>query len=369
MGRTVAWIGLGANVGDARGTLTQAVAALARLPGANVRGVSSLFRTRPVGVTDQPDFLNAVVELQVPIGTDPAASAIDLLVQLKDLERSFGRRRRDRWGPREVDLDLLLFGDHRLAVERPSEAVPASAAIDPGAATRLLEVPHPQMRDRLFVLAPLAELAGDLVPPGWDETIEEARRRRAIAEGHDAVHIVGTWSPADAAWLSPTGGIIELRRADIGEAGAIARAHTAAADAAYRGYGPPDRDGLTRRTGVWGEILAHPGHGAFIALDADRIIGIMSIGQFRDEARLGGLHVLYVMPPWWGSGAGQRLLELAHGELAKRFDVAQLTVLTANTRARRFYERNGWVEAETLVEPHFGDVPTEVTRYRRTLRS
>ena len=73
------------------------------------------------------------------------------------------------------------------------------------------------------------------------------------------------------------------------------------------------------------------------------------------------------MEPWWGSGAGQQLMDHAHAELAKEYDSAQLTVLTANARARRFYERNGWVEAETVVEPHFGGIPTEVTRYRRAL--
>ena len=110
-------------------------------------------------MTDQPDFLNAVVALDIPLRTDPAAGATNLLVALKSLEREFGRRKRRRWGPRELDLDLLLFGRHRLAIERPPAAAPLSAAIDPGAAGRLLEVPHPSMRDRLFVLAPLADLA------------------------------------------------------------------------------------------------------------------------------------------------------------------------------------------------------------------
>ena len=361
-------IGLGANVGDARSTLTHAVAALGRLEGVCVAGVSSLYETKPVGVTDQPDFLNAAVDLAVEARGDPATSAIELLVQLKGLEQGFGRERRGRWGPRELDLDLLLFDGHRLSVERPPEAVPASAAIDPGAATRLLEVPHPQMRERLFVLAPAAELAGELVPPGWDETIEAARRRRVGAEGPDAVRIVGSWSPEDGTWLSPSGGPIEIERASLDQAAAIARAHTAAAEASYRGYGPPDPDGLARRTRVWNDILGNPQHRAFVARDDGRIVGIMSVGQFRDEAGLGALHVLYVMPPWWGSGAGQQLLDLAHRELARDFEVAQLTVLAANDRARRFYERNGWVEGETLTEPHFGDVPTEVTRYRRRVR-
>jgi 2-amino-4-hydroxy-6-hydroxymethyldihydropteridine diphosphokinase len=181
-------------VGDARRTLLDAVEALATTPGIQLRGVSRLYRTTPVGVVDQPDFLNAAAALDVPTGPDPASGATSLLVTLKDLERSFGRQRRGRWAPRELDLDLLVFGRHRLAVDRPPTAVPRSAEIDPGAATRLLEVPHPAMRDRLFVLAPLADLAPRLVPPGWHETVETARRRRATIEGASAASPVGSWT-------------------------------------------------------------------------------------------------------------------------------------------------------------------------------
>ncbi len=191
--RVRAYIGLGANVGDARRTLTDAVAALADVPGFRVRGVSRLYRTRPVGVTDQPDFLNAVVALDVPAGPDPATGATSLLVALKRLEREFGRRTRGRWGPRELDLDLLVFGRHRICVERPPAAAPMSAAIDPAAATRLLEVPHPSLEARLFVLAPLADLAPGLVPPGSRHTVATWRGVREREEGPGAVEAVGTW--------------------------------------------------------------------------------------------------------------------------------------------------------------------------------
>jgi 2-amino-4-hydroxy-6-hydroxymethyldihydropteridine diphosphokinase len=200
--RVRAYVGLGSNVGDASRTLEAAVDALAHLPGARALGVSRLYRTRPVGVIDQPDFLNAVVGLDVTLRTDPEAAAVDLLVALKGLERSFGRQARQRWGPRELDLDLLIFGRHRIAVERPPEAVPRSAELDPGAATRLLEVPHPSMRERLFVLAPLADLAPRLVPPGWPETVETARRRQTRVEGDDAVTAAGVWS--DGHWRQAT---------------------------------------------------------------------------------------------------------------------------------------------------------------------
>lgn len=190
--RVRAYIGLGANLGDARATLNDAVAALADLPAARIRGVSRLYRTKPVGVTDQPDFMNAVVALDVPAGPDPATGATNLLLALKGLEREFGRRKRRRWGPRELDLDLLLFGRHRLAIERPPSGAPLSVAIDPGAAARLLEVPHPSMGDRLFVLAPLADLAPRLVPPGWRETVETARRRQLTISGASAAVAIAT---------------------------------------------------------------------------------------------------------------------------------------------------------------------------------
>jgi 2-amino-4-hydroxy-6-hydroxymethyldihydropteridine diphosphokinase len=198
--RTVrAYVGLGANVGDARATLERAVASLAALPRVRLRGVSRLYRTKPVGLIDQPDFLNAVVALDVPAGQDPTSAAIDLLIALKRLEREAGRRARRRWGPRELDLDLLLFGRHRIAAGRPPEAAPASAALDPVAATRLLEVPHASLGDRLFVLAPLADLAPRLVPPGWPESVSVAARRLATAQP-DAVRPVGSWESETQRW-------------------------------------------------------------------------------------------------------------------------------------------------------------------------
>ena len=198
--RVRAYIGLGANVGDARATLADAVAALAGVPNARLRGVSRLYRTKPVGVADQSDFLNAAVALDVAAGPSRAAGATSLLVELKRLEREFGRRKRRRWGPRELDLDLLLFGRARLAIDRPPEGLALSADVDPGAAARLLEVPHPSMADRLFVLAPLADLAPGLVPPGWHTTIASAARRRAATEGPDAVRALATW--AGDRWVS-----------------------------------------------------------------------------------------------------------------------------------------------------------------------
>jgi 2-amino-4-hydroxy-6-hydroxymethyldihydropteridine diphosphokinase len=187
-GRVRAYVGLGSNVGDSRATLTNAVRALDALPGARVRRVSRLYATKPVGVVDQPDFLNAVVALDVPTGPSPEAGALALLASLKRIELALGRQKRQRWGPREIDLDLLVFGRHKIDVK------PINEASD----TLWLEVPHPEAHQRLFVLAPLAELASGLVPPGWAETVESARRRRLQAEGEPAAQPAGTidWLPA-----------------------------------------------------------------------------------------------------------------------------------------------------------------------------
>ncbi len=184
-----AYVGLGANVGDARATLVAAVHALAAMPGTRLIAVSRLYVTRPVGVADQPDFHNAVVALDVPAGPDPERGALALLIALKGIERAFGRQRRGRWGPRELDLDLLLFGDERISVQRPPDGV----SLDAGHRDRLLVVPHPEAGDRLFVLAPLADLAPDRVPPGWDEPIATACDRRLVEEGPGAVRAIGRW--------------------------------------------------------------------------------------------------------------------------------------------------------------------------------
>ena len=116
----------------------------------------------------------------MPAGPDPATGALALLSVLKVLEAAIGRKSRKRWGPREIDLDLLVFGRHEIKVARHDHPN-----------KRWLEVPHPEARARLFVLAPLADLAPWLVPPGWGESVETARRRAAAAEPENAVQVVG----------------------------------------------------------------------------------------------------------------------------------------------------------------------------------
>jgi 2-amino-4-hydroxy-6-hydroxymethyldihydropteridine diphosphokinase len=197
--RVRAYVGLGANVGDPSATLAAAVGALATLPRFHLRGVSRLYATAPVGVTDQPDFCNAVVALDVPAGTDAASGAKDLLLALKTQERAFGRRRRRRWGPRELDLDLLIFGRARLAIERPRGGESLDSAAEPAAA-KLLVVPHPLAGERLFVLAPLSDLAPRLRPPGWSESVASARQRQLDIEGPDSVRAIGAWDAVAGTW-------------------------------------------------------------------------------------------------------------------------------------------------------------------------
>ncbi|MDQ3127365.1 MAG: 2-amino-4-hydroxy-6-hydroxymethyldihydropteridine diphosphokinase [Chloroflexota bacterium] len=196
MRRVRAYIGLGANLGDAGATLGGGVRAIATLPGARLHAVSRLYATEPVGVIDQPAFRNAVVAIDVPAGPDPATGATALLIALKQLERAFGRRDRERWGPRELDLDLLVFGRTRLALDRPPEGM----SLDPGKADRLLVVPHPEAARRLFVLAPLADVAAGLVPPGWSETIATAAARRRLEEGADAARPIAAWDADRSDW-------------------------------------------------------------------------------------------------------------------------------------------------------------------------
>jgi 2-amino-4-hydroxy-6-hydroxymethyldihydropteridine diphosphokinase len=198
MARVRAFVALGANLGDARATLTAAVHALGAMPNTTLVAVSSLYVTTPVEVAEQPDFHNAAVALDVPAGPPGGSGAIALLLGLKSIERAFGRIQRARYGPRELDLDLLIFGEEWLSVERPPEGL----SVDPAkASVKLLVVPHPKAHERLFVLAPLADIAPSLVPPGWNETVEAARVRRERLERPDAVRRVARWVDATGEWV------------------------------------------------------------------------------------------------------------------------------------------------------------------------
>jgi 2-amino-4-hydroxy-6-hydroxymethyldihydropteridine diphosphokinase len=138
---TLAYVGLGANLGPREITLLRAVDLLAETEGVEVQAVSQLRETEPVGVVEQPLFLNGAVVL------DTSLSPRELLDRLLEIERELGRVRDVRWGPRVVDLDLLVYGDRQLD--------------EPG-----LRVPHPRLHERRFALEPLEELDPDLVSPG-----------------------------------------------------------------------------------------------------------------------------------------------------------------------------------------------------------
>jgi 2-amino-4-hydroxy-6-hydroxymethyldihydropteridine diphosphokinase len=139
---TVAYIGLGANLGDREGTLRTALERLARDPEIDVLAVSRLRETDPVGFEDQPRFVNAAAKLETTLA--PRA----LLERMLAVERSLGRvREGPRFGPRTLDLDLLVYGD--------------TVVDEPG-----LTVPHPRLAARRFVLEPLADLDPGLAVPG-----------------------------------------------------------------------------------------------------------------------------------------------------------------------------------------------------------
>ncbi len=137
-------IGLGGNLGDVVTTIQYAFAALHVLPESRVLCRSRLYRTPAWGITTQPDFINAAAMLSTQLSPD------DLLAALLRIEREAGRDRdaqSERWGPRALDLDLLLYGDATIA--------------HPG-----LCIPHPHLHERAFVLVPLAEIAPDALVPG-----------------------------------------------------------------------------------------------------------------------------------------------------------------------------------------------------------
>ena len=138
---TQAFIGLGANLGDPEAQVRRALLALAGLRGTRLVAASSLYRSAPVGYTAQPDFVNAVAEIETRLGAQA------LLGELLATEARFGRVRTLPNASRTLDLDLLLYGDRVIAEPE-------------------LIVPHPRMHERAFVLAPLAEIAPDIAIPG-----------------------------------------------------------------------------------------------------------------------------------------------------------------------------------------------------------
>ena len=141
-----AFVGLGSNLGDREAQIRLALEALRQVAETRVVRVSSIYDTEPVGEPNQPNFLNAVALI------DTQLSARQLLWNLQLIERRLGRVRTQHWGPRTIDLDLLLFGD--LVLDEPD-----------------LKIPHPELTRRAFVLVPLVELDPLLVHPESGETL------------------------------------------------------------------------------------------------------------------------------------------------------------------------------------------------------
>ena len=135
------YIGLGSNLGDPQSQLKKAIIAMNKVPSTSVVKTSSFYKSKPVGPQDQPDYINAVVEL------DTELSASVLLDYLQAIENEQGRERKIKWGARTLDLDILLFGNEIINNDR-------------------LQVPHVEMHNRGFVLLPLNEILPDCMIPG-----------------------------------------------------------------------------------------------------------------------------------------------------------------------------------------------------------
>ncbi len=147
---TTAYLGLGSNLGDREGHLQRAVAILDTIEGIEVERISSWYETAPVGKTSQGWFLNGVARIKTSM------SPRELLLTVLAVEQRLGRVRRERWGPRNIDIDILLYDN--LTINEPD-----------------LQIPHPRMQERAFVLVPLAEIAPDLILPDGRRADEAAR--------------------------------------------------------------------------------------------------------------------------------------------------------------------------------------------------
>ena len=145
---TIAYIGIGSNLGDKISNCGSAIEQMSQLPGCQVFARSSLFKTEPEGVTEQDWYINCVSKLMT------ALSPFQLIQALLSIERAMGRRRRRRWEARIIDLDILLFGQEIIR-------------------SRDLVIPHPLFHERRFVLEPLAQLAPHLMHPVLKVTIRQ----------------------------------------------------------------------------------------------------------------------------------------------------------------------------------------------------
>lgn len=143
-----AYLGLGSNLGDRRAALAEALNLLDAAPGLRLLAVSSIYETEPWGVTDQPAFLNLAAAFATTL------SPADLLAVCQQVEQTVGRAQTYRWGPRVIDVDILLYGHAVVSATTPD-----------------LQIPHARLTERAFVLVPLAEIAPDAVVLPADATV------------------------------------------------------------------------------------------------------------------------------------------------------------------------------------------------------
>jgi len=161
-GPRIAYLGLGSNVGDREEYIEQAIFLLSKTPGIKMRKKSANYETEPEGKSDQPQFLNAAVEVQTML--DP----YKLLSVLHETENALGRERDVEWGPRTIDLDILLYDDQIVSDDK-------------------LQIPHPLLHERLFVLKPLSEVAPNAIHPALEKTIIDIyeERKNEIGDKYD----------------------------------------------------------------------------------------------------------------------------------------------------------------------------------------
>lgn len=160
----IVYIGLGSNLGNKSENILNALDSIKDIEGVNIKKLSSLYLTAPWGKTDQDDFINQVIEIETDL------SALDLLYRLQDIEIKLGRQRDGKWGPRIIDLDVLLYGEEIIHLEE-------------------LEVPHPYLLERLFVLIPLAEINSELEFPNGSKIREVLSRARVSSEGNNIIKL------------------------------------------------------------------------------------------------------------------------------------------------------------------------------------
>ncbi len=176
MDAVTAYLGLGANLGEREIQLARATHLLAESSAVQISRSSSIYQTTPWGYLEQPDFLNSVLEIETTLEPVP------LLELTQSIERLIGRQLGIRFGPRLIDIDILLYGEQSLRLEEPD-----------------LQIPHPRMHLRAFVLVPLAELAPGLILPNFSARVKELR------DGVDGKEGVKIWGPPPDARRNSSG--------------------------------------------------------------------------------------------------------------------------------------------------------------------